>query len=550
MSFVNISKSSLLKTSAATDAISVAGNLAITGLNTIRKSSILDFKRIVAKTEGVQVYTVGGGSYTPTASTTYSVTIGDQNADIQGYTGNLLPYAYTTPAVLTSIGATTALQREYIHVQIVAAINANTRNNCVAATLGTGTGFTITDDAGYYPANINGGTGGRLGANQVFVNTNADGSGWVTATNITLTTAAVYSFGQGTRMAQDQPILAAYTQLLAQGSLDVLVAPVAADGTYATGGQKYNAFSISSVTRAAANSIIGQLAYMPMSQIVFVDNGLGSATTNAAGYIAFERELMRSLFYIYTADPSAAVDFFDSALTASATYPTTGAAISTTDNVVMSVSDDSGVWYVNPIGTHTLLTPLVTTAGLTPYLDVTSQEGIEWSTPNLTQNPRQFVVGKTEMSFYARVTFGAIAATDWKTLSVGFRKKAAYAVDQTAYEAASVATACLGVPLDTGAAPVVNIITGPGSAGALTNTSTAVSPAAAETVELIVTVDISGVAHFYVNGVDKTPLLAASYTFTAGLNLMPFISFRHGAGTAAAPSVKVAAAVPSLAWNL
>lgn len=549
MSFVNISKSSLLKTSAATDVISVAGNLSITGLNTIRKSSILDFKRIVAKTEVVQVYTVGGGSYTPSASTTYSVTIGDQNADIQGYTGNLLPYAYTTPAVLTSIGATAALQREYIHVQIIAAINANVRNNVLAATSGTGTGFTITDDAGYYPANINGGSGGRLGANQVFVNTNADGSGWG-STNISLTTSAIYQFGQGTRMAQDQPILAAYTQLLAQGTLDVLVAPVASDGTYATGGQKYNAFSISSVTRAAANSIIGQIAYMPMSQAVFVDNGLGSATTNAAGYIAFEREIMRSLFWVYSSDPSAAVDFFDNALIASATYPTTGAAITTTDNVVMSVSDNSGVWYVNPIGTHTLLTPLVTTAGLTPYLDVTTQEGIEFSTPNLTQAPREFVVGKTEMSFYARITFGGIAATDWKTLSVGFRKKAAYAVDQTAYEAASVATACLGVPIDTGVAPVVNMITGPGSAGALTNTSCAVSPTAASTVEMIVTVDISGVAHFYVNGVDKTPLLAASYTFTAGLHLMPFISFRHGAGTAAAPAVVVASAVPSLAWNL
>jgi hypothetical protein len=549
MSFVNISKSVLLKTSAATDVNAIAGQLLITGLNPIRKSTILDFKQIMAKTEVVQVYTAGGGSYTPTASTTYQVLIGDPNADRQGYTGTVLPYAYTTPAVLTSIGATAALQREYIHVQIVAAINADVRNYVVAATLGTGTGFTITDDAGYYPANINGGSGGRLGASFVQLTTNADGSGW-SASNLTLTTAAVYSFGQGTRMAQDQPILAAYTQLLASGTLDVLVAPVAADGTYATAGQKYNAFYISSLSRAAANSIIGQIAYMPLSQAVFVDNGLGSATTNAAGYIAFEREILRALFGCYAQDPSAAVDFFDSALIASATYPTTGAAISTTDNVVMSVSDDSGVWYVNPIGTHTLLTPLVTTAGLTPYLDVTTQEGIEFSTPNLTQNPREFVVGKTEMSFYTRVTFGGIGATDWKTLSVGFRKKAAYAVDQTAYEAASVATACLGVPIDTGAAPVINMITGPGSAGALTNTSCAVSPTAAQTVELLVTVDINGVTKFYVNGVDKTPLLAASYTFTAGLHLMPFISFRHGAGTAAAPAVVAAVAVPSATWRL
>ncbi len=545
-----IAKSILLKTSAATDVVSSGGNISITGLNTIRKASILDFKQIVAKAEVVQVYTVAGSAqlYTPTAATTYSISIGDPFATRQGYAGTVLEYGYTTPAVLTDIGGTAALQREYITTQLIGEINADTRNNVLAATLSSGNGFTVTDDAGYYPANVNGGTG-RQGASLVTLDTNADGSGWSTSGNLTLTTAAIYQFGQGTRMAQDQPILAAYTQLLAQGTLNVLVAPAAADGTYATAGQKYNAFSISSLSASAANSIIGQTAFQPTTQMVFVDNGLGSATTNAAGYIAFEREILRALFGTYASDPSAAIDFFDNALIASATYPTTGAAITTTDNVVMAVSDNSGVWYVNPIGAHTLLTPLVTTAGLTPYLDVTTQEGIEWSTPNLTQTPREFVVGKTEMSFYTRVTFGGIAVTDWKTLSVGFRKKAAYAVDQTAYEAASVATACLGVPIDTGVAPVINIITGPGAAGVLTNTSTVVSPTAAQTVELLVTVDINGVAHFYVNGVDKTPLLAASYTFTAGLHLMPFISFRHGAGTAAAPAVVAAVAIPSAAWR-
>lgn len=561
MSFVIQSKSSLLKTSAATDVISSAGNLIITGLQSVRKSSILDFKRIVAKAEVVQVYTVAGSTqlYTPTAFTTYTVSIGDPNADRQGYTGTVLTYGYTTPAVLSNIGATAALQREAITAALVTSINADARNNVTAASLLVGNGFTITDNAGYYPANINGGSGGRLGASFVQLDTNADGSGWASAANLTLTTAAVYSFGQGTRMAQDQPILAAYTQLLAQGTLDVLVAPMASDGTYATAGQKYNAFSFSSTVRTAANSIIGQIAYMPLSQIVFVDNGLGSATTNAAGYIAFEREILRSLFFLYKEDPSSIVSFFDNALIASATYPTTGAAITTTDNVVMSVSDGDYVWYVNPIAAHTLLTPIVApsvltgtlSGGVQPFLDVTTQEGIELSAPNPVQSPKQFVVGKTAMSFYTRLNIGVgIAATDFKSLSIGFRKKAAYAVDQTAYEAASVATACLGVPLDTGVAPVFNMITGPGSAGALTNTSTVVTPAVSSVHELIVTVDVSGVAHFYVDGVDKTPLLAATYTFAAGTILMPFISFRHGANAGAAPQVMAAVAVPSLSWTL
>lgn len=543
-----VRKSNLLKVSVASDVLVSGGTVSITGLQKFRKNDILSTHQIKYKAEVVQVVTAGAGSFTPVGATKYTIRLYNPAFARQGVVENTQKdYSYTTKTDITQEGSTAALQREAIIGKIVTKINADNKNFVTALSSGGGTGFTITDAVGYYPARINGASNGRLGATIVIAVTNPDGSGW-TAASSSVTTTAVYNFGEGQRLLDDKPVIASYIAgNLVSGELTAIQTIA---GAFADAGQHYDAFSFQVYEPSDIPTIGSVLGFQLFEQFIFVDNGTGSSTTNLAGFVAFEREMLRLVFSKYETDASSTIDFFDAALTASATYPTTGAAITTTDNVVMEVGSARNQLYVNPIGTHTLLTPLVTTAGLTPYLDVTTQEGIELSVPNLTQNPKEFIVGKTEMSFYVRFTFGGIAATDWKSLSIGFRKKAAYAVDQTAYEAASVATACLGVPLDTGAAPVINIITGPGSAGALTNTSTTVTPTAASSHDIYVTVDINGVAHFYVNGSDKTGLLAASYTFTAGLHLMPFISFRHGANVSAAPAVVQMAALPSLMWRI
>lgn len=549
-------ESVLFKTSAATDVQCSGGVLTIAGLSGTKKSRISSILQVKSKAEVVQVVTVGATSYTPTGSTKYGVLIGDTNRIRNGAAELLKPYYYVTPPDITTLGATAALQREAISVALVAAINADTKNFVTATTSGGGNGFTITDAAGYYPVFSQTGTG-RLGASQVAVIQNPDDSGYL-ATNVSITTAAVYSSGIGANLALTPPVVdALYGGLLSGYLIGTLngfsyttkSTTAALNGLPAVSGQNYDIFVITSLTDAPAHNQRGQLALVPKVQAIAVDNGTGTSTTNLTGFLAFEREMLRHVASVYANDPATQVDFFDAALVASATYPTTGAAVSTTDNVVMAAASGDNTWYINPIGIHTLLTPIVSTSGLSPMLDVTTQEGIELSVPNLTQCPKQFVVGKTEASFYGRINIGAaINATSFKSLSFGFRKKAAYAVDQTAYEAASVATACLGVPLDTGVAPVINIITGPGSAGALTNTSTAVTPTASQILDFLVTVDINGVARFYVNGVDKTPLLAATYTFTAALNLMPFISFRHGAAADAAPFVVQTMFVPAI-WR-
>ncbi len=538
----------LLKTSAATDVLVSGNNVAISGLNAIARNSITGIKQFKYRAETVQVLTLTLTAETIVAGVIYQLTQNNVNVRQQGYTQN--QYQYGHLATAAEIAVSQANARAAICTAIAAQINGNTNfSYCTAVAVADA--VTITDNAGYYPPRLQNANDNRKGATTL-----AYTGGFTSATTLVTTTAAIYQFGDGTWLSQNAVIFSPFFQNSISGDFDTPMTAWngSAAPTAATAGQFYDAWAIQSAILGAPSgtSMMDQLAIQKQTQVIFVDNGTGASTTNAAGFLAFEREMQRLQFGLYLTNPSAIVDFFDSALIASATYPTTGAAITTTDNVVMAVQgSQGGNWYVNPIGTHTLLTPIVGTGGMQPYLDVTTQEGVEVSTPNLTQCPKEFVVGKTAMSFYVKMNIGTgVGTTDFKTLSFGFRKKAAYAVDQTAYEAASVATAALGVPLDTGVAPVFNIITGPGTAGAITNTSTVVTPAVSTTHDLLVTVDINGVAHFYVDGVDKTPLLAAAYTFTAGLHLMPFISFRHGAGAAATPKVIQCAAIPTDQWRI
>jgi len=301
-----IKKSVLLKTSAGTDIQHSGGEVSITGLPEIRYNELRKIRQIKSKDEVVQVVTVGATSYTPTANTRYAIEIVDLEMKREGYTGQTRTFGYTTPPVLTTIGSSAALQREYIHGKIIAQINATTAyTHATAVTLATGSGFTITDSSGYYPANTNGGQT-RKGANVIIAKTNNDATGFVEA-DVTLTTAAVYAFGNGTVMAANTPIIASYTQLLVSGDLEN---PVATDGTYGVAGQKYDAFTISALATAPAHAVSDQYALVPQEFAVFVANGTGTVTTNLAGFKSFRREMYRLFTSLYRKNPSSVIDFF------------------------------------------------------------------------------------------------------------------------------------------------------------------------------------------------------------------------------------------------
>jgi hypothetical protein len=281
-------KITLLKTSSGADVVVTGNKVKITGLPEIRKQDVYDYSLKLANVEVSQVVTIGATAYTPAGNTKYVIAIGDINRMDHSFTENLKYYSYTTPSDITTLGATAALQREAITLAIVAKVNAAAYNYVVAASLLLGTGFTITDKAGYFPYNRQG-MNNRRGASLVRVITNTDGTGFA-KTNISLTTAAVYAFGQGQDLLNDIPVYDIMTGNLISGELD---AAVTSTGLPAVVAQKYNAFSIAFSRNVANASGFGGTKNVSddFVYVIYVDNGTGAVTTNLAGYGTFKTAL-------------------------------------------------------------------------------------------------------------------------------------------------------------------------------------------------------------------------------------------------------------------
>ncbi len=496
-------QSILLKTSAATDLKYSGSELTITGAKRkINASRIVSIKQEKYRAEVVQVVTVGSNAYTPQASTRYSILIGDPTRVNAGGNEALLPYSYTTPSDLTTLGATAALQREAIHLEIVAAINANPLNYVVAASLGTGTGFTVTDDAGYYPAHGSS-SNNRNGKSVVVANGNSDGSGFVSA-QVAVTTAAVYAFGVGADLLAWKPETNAMTGNLTSGGF---LAPVAADGTYAVSGQNYDCFRVETLELQAAHNVTGQLALVSYETLVFVDNGTGTATTNLAGFIAFEEAFHRLVAKFYAPYQQVVAEFFDSPTFFQAAL---GAVPATTGQTKMAT--EYGQLVFNNIGTNTIVTPTPVDTGLNLDQDATDTEGAEYTPSLLTACPKEFTVGKTPISVFARMT--VTDHTD-AIVIVGLRKKAAHAADFNDYTDLG-AIGFLGDLVYTWG--ILN-----NAATVATNTTTVPTDSASETFEIRVGID--GAVTAYYNGVSKVIYSAGTtqLVFDAGDVLIPTV---------------------------
>ena len=414
-------QSILLKTSAATDLKYSGRELTITGAKrAINVDRIVSIKQEKYRAEVVQVVEAGLGSYTPTASTKYTILLGDVNRVIQGGHEVLLPYSYTTPSDLTLIGANAAAQREYINGKIVDAINSNLNNYVTAASLGGGTGFTITDDAGYYPVHGQN-QSNRLGATTVIAAANNDGSGFG-PNSVSVTTAAVYSFGVGAELLAQKPVMYNMAGNLATG---VFTAPVTANGEYAVSGQNYDGFRIETLELQSAHNVTGQWALVPYETIVYVDNGTGASTANLSGFIAFEEAFHRLVAKFFSAYATIVGEFFDSPTLfqgAAGAVPTT-----TGQN---KIATEYGQLVYNQIGTQTITVPTPVNDGLNLDQDLTDTEGAEYTPSLLTSCPKEFTVGKSGISVLARVT---VADHTDATVVIGLRKKAAHQADFNDY---------------------------------------------------------------------------------------------------------------------
>lgn len=543
-----LDKSVLLKTSAKTDVQRSGGKLSIAGCLPVKESNILDIKQIKYKTEVAQIATIGMSGYTPTADTTYMVTLSSVEAKREGYLGVTREYGFVTPSVITTLGATAALQREAIHAALITKINndhAKLKNFVTAVTIAAGNGITLTDDAGYYPVN---GSTGRKGATEIKLIQNSDGSGFVNAAADNLvTTAAVYAFGEGQRLADGQPIRGGLSLGLVSGYLDAPKTTGIA-GTYATAGQHYDAFTISSLQVCPAHAVSDEYAYQICEQIVFVDNGTGTSTTNLAGFKAFEREMLRALFGIlYGSDPKTVAHWFDKPFTMQAdtgVSPYTGTLAGTADVLDVFISPDGSLNHTN-IGTQTIFSPGLDATGLLIDQDDSATEGAHYSANQQTIGCQEFIVGKEEFSVSARVV-----AADWTNthFMVGFRKKEVYGANYaTAYDdLAAVGTRASGVNDVVATQGVLA-----GAALVETVSTTAIST---DTVsaDLEVRVDINGLVSCYVNNV-KYPVYSAGTTaliLDAAEVMIPFFQHVNINSANAGVSISHFVAVTSKDWRI
>jgi len=501
-----IQKGILFRTTVKTDVLSSGGVISVAGLKSVRRSNLLSIKQIKYRPEVVQVYTVSTTA-TPTGSTVYGVLIGDTNRVISGAQAQLVKYTYTTPADITDLGATAALQREAINVALIAKINADTANYVVAATLAGGTGFTITDDAGYYPVNSQT-ANNRKGASEVVVYNDGSGAGFA-STVLSLTTAAVYSFGVGADVAAGKPVIDVMYGNLISGTL--VAPPLTITGLPGVSGQKYDAFVITSLSEASAHSQTGQYALVPTTQTIWVDNGTGSDTANLAGFKDFERIMHKLMFSLYKNDPNAVGEFFDMPI---AFQDPLGAAPTGTANTLgWQVSPYASLNRTN-IGTQTIVAPVLNATGLLIDQDDNAGDGSHTSASQQTVGGQEFTVGKSAFMVVANIVMG-----DWTDshILVGFRKKAAYTADYNDY----TDLAAIG----SGAAAGDTITT----TGILNNAATVATASAASYTDavaalLVVKVAIDGTVTCQVNGTSY-PVYSAGTTaliLDAGDVMIPF----------------------------
>ncbi len=539
-------RTALLKTSAATDVKSSGGIVDITGLDPISKKAIVKVLQFKYRAEVSKVETIGA-SYTPLAATQYIITITDPTSARESHSNAVVPrrYIYQTPATITDLGATAALQREAINSALVTKINADSGNNVTAASLLTGTGLTITDNAGYYPAKTAGGISPRMGATSIYCPKDSNARGFADATDRAITTAAVYQFGEGTRLASDVPVVYA----LGGGNIvaGIIDCPMTTDNPPAgpVAGQQYDAFAITHLVRSEVPTIGEVLGNRLATSMIFVDNGKGTATTNAAGFATFEREMHKLLFSaVYGNDSGSVIEFFDRDFVIQGplgAVPVTTTATNNSLAVYNKFITPYGMLQHRNIGTQTIVAPTEGASGLLIDQDINTGDGAHYSPDLATNNNQQFVVGKQAFSVIAK-----FVATDITKgiFQVGFHEKNVFFLDWNDY----VNLGTIG--LDTAAGAFT-------TRGILANAATVSTVSAGVAVNSVISeyrvnVAIDGTVTCYANNV-KYPIYSVGTTplvFAAGTVLVPFFQMTNITGTAAVGTISEFVAVADDSWKV
>lgn len=181
------------------------------------------------------------------------------------------------------------------------------------------------------------------------------------------------------------------------------------------------------------------------------------------------------------------------------------------------------------LGTQTIVAPSVTASGLDlGTMDQTANDGLELNHGVLSSQIPSFIVG-TDAAFFFRVRFSIADVSGTDDCLVGLRKVEANQANVDDYADMAALNVISGD---------INIETIVGGAATVT-TDTTDNWADGETHELKVLVSATGAVTYLIDGV--APSTTAAYTFTDGLNVMPFMYFLQ--------DTDIAGAVPVMEWE-
>ena len=388
----------------------VGGALQLKDSLGIRLNDIINLDIYAPKAEVSQVVTVGGNTPTIVAGATYKLRISIPGDRKQGWSRTDREFK---AKALDTI-ADQATERARLYVALAEAINGNT-DFAITATANAGTSLTLTDDIGYWRM-------GRRGVSNIRPVLDDSGRGFVTA-DVSLTTEGVYSLGVGTELLKKNPLSDplignAYRGDMLYSNLDQVV-----------GGQLYHTVVIESLVTTSL-SIQGTPQTKRLVQILFIDNGTGTDTSNAAAFEYALLELEKAALNKYKNDTISALIFGDKpALTFGANGQAAVVTAAAVNNVLVG---DSQIKSTNLGAAATAAIASVTNiAGLGYDVDgdETDGEGFEFNLGVGAGDPH-LLAGRDSGTI--RASFNIADVTDAQVV-LGFRKKAAANADYSAY---------------------------------------------------------------------------------------------------------------------
>jgi hypothetical protein len=181
------------------------------------------------------------------------------------------------------------------------------------------------------------------------------------------------------------------------------------------------------------------------------------------------------------------------------------------------------------LGTQTIVAPVITASGLNMgSMDQTADDGLELNHGILSSQIPSFEIG-TDAAFFLRTRFSIEDVSGTDDCCIGFRKVEANQANVDDYADMAVLNVISGnITIETILASAATVVT-----------DTTDNWADLATHELQVNVSATGVVTYLIDGV--APTTTAAYTFTDGLNVMPFFYFLQ--------NTDIAGAVPLMIWE-